>query len=126
MSNNDDGGIWGFLRKFFKSQESKVHTKEHEALDDEDKIIEDILIISRHIFKNEQWNNVEKIEARNSYEYKAYFTDGSVQEYQLDWYLRGNDDLKERLNEIECLWYQSDESYIFEELTNKSIEFFKK
>ena len=126
MSNNDGGGIWGFLRKFWKPQESKVHTKEHEALDDEDKIIEDILIISAHIFKNEQWNNVEKIEAKNSYDCKAYFTDGSVQEYQLDWYLRGNDDLKERLNEIECLWYRSDENYILEELTSKSIEFFKK
>lgn len=95
-------------------------------MDDEDKIIEDILIISSHIFKNEQWNNVEKIEVKNSYDCKAYFTDGSVQEYQLDWYLRGNDDLKERLNEIECLWYRSDENYILEELTNKSIEFFKK
>ena len=116
--------MWSFLRKFWRSNESRVHTEEHESLDDEDKIIEDILEISAFIFRNEGWKNIERIECNDGYECLAYFHDGSKKEYQLDWYLRKDQDMKERMNEIEILWSQSDTDYISEELEIKSHEFF--
>ena len=58
------GDIWDFLRKYWKPDKDNVHTEEHEALDDEDKIVEDVLVISRYIFEKEKWQILNQLNAK--------------------------------------------------------------
>lgn len=120
------GDIWNFLRKYWKPDKDNVHTKEHEALDDEDKIVEDVLVISRYIFEKEKWQNIESIKCEDFYNCLAFFKDGSTKEYELDWHIGKDDNMKERFNELEAILDGCDQEYIVEQIEIKSKEYFSK
>ena len=104
-----------------------VHTDEHEALDDEDKVVEDYLELAKYCAKYMKIRNVSYVQITevNSFN-PGYFVldDGSKVEFDIDSCVRHNDqDLSERRCEIDCL-YPLDEDYIKEKVMETSKELF--
>ena len=94
--------------------------------DDEDKIVEDVLVISRYIFEKEKWQNIESIKCEDFYNCLAFFKDGSTKEYELDWHIGKDGNMKERFNELEAILDGCDQEYIVEQIEIKSKEYFSK
>ena len=124
-----DKTVFSWLRNLFKQGDDGVHNDHHESLNDEDKIVEDYLEVSKFVIKKMKLNKVIGLDCnllKGTYNpIKAIMSDGSLVELDFDLYVHHDDaDMTERLMEIEAMISDCDKEYIQDKVIESSCNFY--
>ena len=124
-----DKTVFSWLRNLFKVGDGGVHNDHHESLSDEDKIVEDYLEVGKFIVKRMKLTNVVGFDcglfSGGCDPLKAIMQDGSLVVLDFDIYVHHDDeDMTERLMEIESTIYDCDKEYIQNKVIEESRSFY--
>ena len=124
-----DKTVFSWLFKIFKRGDGGVHNDHHESLSDEDKIVEDYLEVGKFIVKRMILTNVVGFDcdlfSGTCDPLKAIMQDGSLIVLDFDRYVHHDDeDMTERLMEIEATIFDCDKQYIQDKVIEESRNFY--
>ena len=129
MARVKDKTVFSWLFKIFKRGDGGVHNDHHESLSDEDKIVEDYLEVSKFVIKRMNLNEVIGLDCNllnGTYNpIKAIMSDGSIVDLDFDLYVHHDDeDMTERLMEIEATISYCDKQYIQDKVIEEARNFY--
>ena len=129
MARVKDKTVFSWLFKIFKRGDGGVHNDLHESLSDEDKIVEDYLEVSKFVIKRMNLNEVIGLDCNllnGTYNpIKAIMSDGSIVDLDFDLYVHHDDeDMTERLMEIEATISYCDKQYIQDKVIEEARNFY--
>ena len=124
-----DKTLFGWLRNIFKKGDGGVHNDRHESLSDEDKVVEDYIEVGKFVANRMSLTNVVGFECDLLNEcfdpLKAILKDGSTVELDYHKYvLHDDEDMSERLMEIDAILSECDKQYIQDKIKEESIKFY--
>ena len=121
--------LFSFLRNIFKQGDGGVHNDQHESLSDEDKVVEDYIEVGKFVVNRMSLADVVGFvcdllsECFNPL--KAILKDGSTVELDYHKYvLHDDEDMSERLMEIDAILSECDKEYIQDKIKEESIKFY--
>ena len=121
--------LFSFLRNIFKQGDGGVHNDRHESLSDEDKVVEDYIEVGKFVVNRMSLTDVVGFECDLLNEcfdpLKAILKDGSTVELDCHKYvLHDDEDMSERLMEIDAILSECDKQYIQDKIKEESIKFY--
>ena len=121
--------LFGWLRNIFKKGDGGVHNDHHESLNDEDKIVEDYLEVGKFVVNRMSLTDVIGFECDLLNEcfctLKAILKDDSIVELDYHKHVHHDDeDMSERLMEIDAILCDCDKEYIQDKIKEESIKFY--
>ena len=129
MARVKDKTVFSWLFKIFKRGDGGVHNDHHESLSDEDKVVEDYIEVGKFVVNRMRLTDVVGFECDLLSEcfdpLKAILEDGSTVELDYHKYvLHDDEDMSERLMEIDAILSECDKQYIQDKIKEESIKFY--